>query len=83
MRTVELSLDLREALAVSRLDLCPQNALAFPHAAGGFIDETNFRQRVFDKLMHRALGATARRITPHTLRHKWHSLHLSRATNLL
>ncbi len=83
VRTVELSSDLRQVLAATRPDLCPQDALAFPNDVGGLIDETNFRRRVFDRLVRRALGATARRITPHTLRHTWCSLHLSRGTNLL
>ncbi len=42
-----------------------------------------FRRRVFDKLVKRALGENSKRITPHSLRHTFASLHLSRGTNLL
>ena len=81
-RTVELSSRLREALAATRPDLYPEDALAFPNAEGGFIDPTNFRRRVFDRVVRKALGSGHRRVTPHTLRHTFASLHLSRGTNL-
>ena len=66
-----------------RPDIFPDETLAFPNKSGGFIDPTNFRRRVFDKVVKRALGETSKRITPHSLRHSFASLHLSRGTNLL
>jgi integrase len=83
VRAVELSSKLREMLLAMRPDLFPQDALAFPNDTGGFIDPTNFRRRVFTRLVRKAIGPTDRKISPHTLRHTWCSLHLARSTNLL
>ncbi len=82
-RTVELSSRLQAALASQRPDLFPQDALAFPNTDGSFIDPTNFRRRVFDRVVRRAFGRDHRRVTPHTLRHTFASLHLARGSNLL
>ncbi len=82
-RTVELSSRLRAALASQRPDLFPQDALAFPNAEGRFIDPANFRVRVFDRVVRKALGRNHRRVVPHTLRHTFASLHLARGSNLL
>jgi len=50
-------------------------------APGGFIDPSNFRSRVWDRLVRKALGKT-RDVTPHTLRHTFASLHLAAGTNI-
>ena len=47
-----------------------------------FMDQSNFRSRVFAKAVRLVLGRN-RRFTPHGLRHTFASLHLSRGTNLL
>ena len=52
-------------------------------AEGGFIDPTNFQRRVFDRVVRKAFGRNHRRVTPHTLRHTFASLHLARGSNLL
>ena len=65
-RAVELSLRLRVALAASRPDTFRDDTLTFPSEAGGFLDPHNFRRRVFNSIVEKALGADA----------------LSRATNL-
>ncbi len=82
-RTVELSSRLRAALASKRPDLFPEDALAFPNAAGHFIDPASFRVRVFNLVVRKAFGRNHRRVTPHTLRHTFASLHLARGSNLL
>ncbi len=81
VRTVELSRRVREALAAVRPDLFPDEALVFANEAGGFIDPGNFRQRVWDRLVRKALGQ-GRKVTPHALRHTFASLHMARGTNL-
>ena len=82
-RTVELSARLQATLASHRPDLFPDDALVFPNEEGGFIDTNNWRNRVFTRVIRKALGRDHRRIVPHTLRHTFASLHLSRGTNLL
>ncbi len=48
------------------------------------MDPDNFRRRVFNPLVRQALGRdNPKRITVHSLRHTFASLHLSRGTNLL
>jgi integrase len=79
-RTVELSARLAAVLASQRPDLFPDGALVFPNEAGGFIDPGNFRNRVFDQVVRRALGRGGKRITPHSLCHTFASLHLARGT---
>ena len=54
-------------------DLYPDGALVFPNAKGGFLDPNNFRNRVFSRVVRKALGVNHRRITPHTLRHTFAS----------
>ncbi len=80
-RTLDLSTRLRAELAAVRPDLFPDDALAFPNEAGGFIDPGNFRSRVWDRVVRKALGA-GRTFTPHGLRHTFASLHMARGTNL-
>ncbi len=81
-RIVELSSRMRAVLAQERPDIFGENALAFPNEGGGFIDQSNFRRRIFSRVVRKALGQ-GRRFTPHGLRHTFASLHLSRGTNLL
>src|SRR5262249_51041378 len=81
-RHVELSSRLPETLASMRPDLYGDEALVFSSAAGTFIDQSNFRDRVFRRAVQKTLGR-GRRFTPHGLRHTFASLHLSRGTNLL
>lgn len=81
-RHVEISTRLRETLAATRPELFGDEALVFPSSAGTFLDQSNFRDRVFRRAVEKALGRD-RRFTPHGLRHTFASLHLSRGTNLL
>jgi len=80
-RVVELSTQLREALADRVPDVFGEDALAVPRSAGTPIEYQNFRSRVFNRIRRRAFG-TGRRVTPHMLRHTFASLHLARGTNL-
>ena len=50
-RTVELSTRLRDVLRQRAPDLFPDDALVFPNTAGGFIDSSNFRERVWKPLV--------------------------------
>jgi len=79
-RVVELTTRLREVLAGTPRPL-DQARPVFPAGSGGYLNAANFRNRVFNRLARRALGAT-RRITPHSLRHTWASLHIARGTPL-
>jgi integrase len=82
-RTVELSERLCAALAELHPNVfpVPEDALVFPNQAGGFLQGTNFRARVFAKVIRKALGPK-RHYTPHGLRHTWASLHMARGTPL-
>ncbi len=64
-----------------RPDLFPDDELVFSNRAGGFINPRNFRLRVWNPLVGRALGP-GRSPTPHALRHTFASLHMARGTNL-
>ncbi|MBW2362768.1 MAG: tyrosine-type recombinase/integrase [Deltaproteobacteria bacterium] len=57
----------------------PEQALVFPNQSGGLLQATNFRSRVFKKVIREAIGPRAS-FSPHCLRHTWASLHLSRGT---
>ena len=81
-RTIELSSRLIGEFRTQRPDICGPEMLAFPGQRGQMHDPNNFRNRVFGQVVRKALGAN-RRVTPHTLRHTFASLHLSRGTNLL
>jgi len=76
-RTVELSSRLRDELAARRPELFGEDALVFPSRDGGLLDPHNFRSRVFDRAVRKALGAD-RRFSPHGLRHTFATLHLAR-----
>jgi integrase len=82
-RTVELSTRLRAHLVESRPDICGDDTLVFPNEAGGFIDPTNFRRRVFGRIVQKAMKGSNKRVSPHTPRHTFASLHLARGSNLL
>jgi len=78
-RLVELSSRLRGELEVRRPDLFGDETPVFPSQEGGLLDPHNFRARVFDRLVRKALGP-GRRFTPHGLRHTFATLHLARGT---
>ncbi len=80
-RVVELSQRLCGVLAQVEPNIfpIPEEALVFPSESGTFLQGTNFRSRVFSKIIVKALGK-GRHYTPHCLRHTWASLHLARGT---
>ena len=49
---------------------------------GGFLEVSVWRRRVFANVARKVVGR-GRTVTPHTLRHTYASIHLSRGTNLL
>lgn len=80
-RRVELSRRLCQVLTHCGPDIFPDEELVFQNNAGSFVSPTNFRGRVWKKLVKKALGA-ARKPTPHALRHTFATLHMARGTNL-
>ncbi len=68
---VELSTRLREALAVERPHLFGDEDLVFPNDVGGYLNSANFRRRIFNRLVRKALGR-GRRFAPHGLRRDPH-----------
>jgi integrase len=82
-RVVELSARLVMCLARAEPNVFPHpdDSLVFPNHRGGFLQGTNFRHRVFNQVILRALGK-GRHYTPHGLRHTWASLHMARSTPL-
>jgi integrase len=82
-RVVELSMPLVRALAEAAPNVfpIPDGTLVFAAQKGGFVRAANFRERVFKKLVARALGPH-RHLSPHCLRHTWASLHMARGTPL-
>jgi len=82
-RTVELSARLTLLLARIEPNVFPhpEDSLVFPNQRGGFLQGTNFRNRVFSRVIVKALGK-GRHYTPHSLRHTWTSLHMARSTPL-
>ena len=57
-------------------------ALVCPGEDGGFLEVSVWGRRVFAKIARKVVGRD-RSVTPHTLRHTYASIHLSRGTNLL
>ena len=55
--------------------------MAFPNFLGGMLIPVYFRNKVFSKIVRKALGE-GRRFSPHGLRHTWASLHMARGTPL-
>jgi integrase-like protein len=53
----------------------------FPNFSGGMLIPVYFRNRVFSKIVRKALGK-GRHFSPHGLRHTWASLHMARGTPL-
>jgi integrase len=82
-RVVELSsrLTVRLAHAEPNVFPYPEDALVFANQTGGMLQMSNVRNRIFGKIVTKALG-TGRRVTPHCLRHTWASLHMARGTPL-
>jgi integrase len=66
-RVVELTTRLHDALAGVPRPL-DDSLPVFPSEGGGYRDGANFRNRVFNRLVRRALGTT-RHASPHVLRH--------------
>ena len=80
-RVVELTTRLRGEVLAGIPRPLDESWPVFPAGNGGYLNAAKFRNRVFNRLVRRALGAT-RRITPHSLRHTWASLHIARGTPL-
>ena len=82
-RIVELSMRLIRVLAEAQPHVfpIPADSLVFAAQRGGFLRAANFRERVFKKLVAKALGPN-RHLSPHSLRHTWASLHMARGTPL-
>jgi len=81
-RDVELSTRLRKALRGIQPDIARDDAPVFRAPEGGPLISSNFRERVFRRIVRKALGKDRRGVTPHSLRHTFASLHMARGTNL-
>jgi integrase len=57
----------------------PETATVFPNFSGGMLIPEYVRNKVFSKVVRKALGK-GRRFSPHGLRHTWASLHMARGT---
>ena len=82
-RHVELSTRLRILLEERKPDLHPDEALVFPSAAGTMIDPANARRDLARMIRRHVPELRQKRITPHSFRHTFASLHLARGTNLM
>jgi integrase len=82
-RVLELSTRLRSVLFDRQPNVYPppEDATVFPNFSGGMLIPVYFRNKVFRKIVGKALGE-GRRFTPHGLRHTWASLHMARGTPL-
>ena len=70
----------RKRLVLEPLGLLgPNRALVFPNQSGGMLQATNFRSRIFKKVIRETIDPRAS-FSPHCLRYTWASLHLSRGT---
>jgi integrase len=76
---VELSSRLLAEVATLKPDIHPKEALAFTTPAGHPIRYENFRRRIWNPISCQAFDGD-RRVTPHSLRHTWASLHMARGT---
>ena len=76
---VKLSERLRDVLRRVKPDLHPPDMPAGTTEQGYAIRHENFRRRIWNPLVRETFGPD-RRVTPHTLRHTWASLHLARGT---
>ncbi len=75
---VELSQRVIDVLAPIAPDIHPPEVLAFTTSNGAPIRYENFLNRVWNPIVRDLFPD--RRVTPHSLRHTWVSLHLSRGT---
>ena len=76
---IELSRRLVSVLEPRKPDIHPRDALAFTTPNSHAIRYENFRRRVWNPVVRRAFEGD-RRVTPHSLRHTWATLHLARGT---
>lgn len=76
---VELSKRLSGVLRRIKPDIHPPEALAFTTEGGHRIRHENFRRRIWNPIVSERFGSD-RRVTPHSLRHTWATLHLARGT---
>jgi integrase len=92
-RTVELSDRLLRVLRELEPDICGAEALVFPSENGSHLDPANVRRalgrviqdsgcarRTSPRLRDRRVKLPSKRITPHSFRHTFASLHLARGT---
>ena len=82
-RVVELSSRLCSVLFDRQPNVFPppETATVFPNFSGGMLLPEYLRNKVFSKIVRKALGK-GRRFSPHGLRHTWASLHMARGTPL-
>ena len=82
-RGVELSARLRLVLFDRQPSVFPppETATVFPNFSGGMLIPEYVRNKVFSRVVRKALGE-GRRFSPHGLRHTWASLHMARGTPL-
>jgi integrase len=82
-RVIELSTRLRSVLFDQQPKVWPppEGLTVFPNFSGGMLIPVYFRNRVFSKIVTKALGE-GRDFSPHGLRHTWASLHMARGTPL-
>jgi integrase len=73
---------LRQVLRECRPNIFGDEALVCPGDDGGFLEVSVWRRRVFANIARKVVGR-GRTVTPHTLRHTYASIHISRGTNLL
>jgi len=81
-REVELSSRLCAVLREIQPDIHSEAAPVFTAPDGGPLFSSNFRVRVFRRVVRYALGKDRRGVTPHSLRHTFASLHMARGSNL-
>ena len=74
-RKIYIFEDLKETLREHIRSLKPDNPLLFPNKAGGYINASNFRNRVFDKVLE--LCGITKRIRIHDLRGSYIDMVLS------
>ena len=77
---VELSHRLVASLKTIKPDIHPLDALAFTTPKRHALRYENFRRRVWDPIVEKTEFKGDRKVTPHSLRHTWATLHMARGT---